>query len=211
MDRHATTAEPLGPLLAELRGCRHCAARFAATATAHAPNPIVRASRTARMGVVGQAPGLRAHAAATPFADPSGVRLRAWMGVDEAAFYDEARFAMLPMGFCFPGYDARGSDLPPPRDCAPLWRPRLFAALPALETLLLIGRAALAWHLPAARGRKLAEIVRDGATQDADGRIVIPLPHPSWRNNAWLKANPWFETETLPVLRATVADALLPP
>ena len=200
--------EDLAPLLEELRACGHCASRFAATVTAHAPNPVFQIAPGARLCVAGQAPGLRAHGAGKPFADPSGIRLRTWLGVDEATFYDPARFAIVPMAFCFPGYDAKKHDLPPPPDCARLWRARLFAALPAIETLVLVGKAAIAWHLPALRSHPLAEIVGGGPYRDGAGRRLIPLPHPSWRNNAWLKKHPWFETDTLPALRAAIAPLL---
>ena len=198
----------LAPLLARIRTCRHCAGRFAASASAHAPNPVLRASPGATVCVAGQAPGIRVHRSGRPFTDPSGVRLRAWMGVDEATFYDETRIAILPMAFCFPGHTPTRADLPPPRDCARLWRAPLFEALPAIRLILLVGKAAQDWHLGDRAG--MGERVRrwTDSPSPQSGVELVPLPHPSWRNNAWLKANPWFETETLPRLRASLARHL---
>ena len=150
--------------------------------------------------------------------DPSGVRLRRWMGVDEAEFYESGRVAIAPMAFCFPGYDGKsatgkGGDLPPPKVCAAIWRDRVMAhVLPGLEVMVLVGGYSQAWHLGAARGRTLTETVgawRDRVSDaEAGGPLVLPLPHPSWRNNAWLKANPWFEDELVPVLQRSVRRAL---
>ena len=201
-------AEPLPALLDRIRACRHCAPRFAATVSAHAPRPVLRATATATVCVAGQAPGIRVHASGKPFTDPSGVRLRAWMGVDEATFYDTARIAILPMAFCFPGHDARRADLPPPKDCARLWREPLFAALPRLALVLLVGKATQDWHLGGREG--MTERVRRSTDTPFTGCGIefIPLPHPSWRNNAWLKANPWFESDTLPKLREALSRHL---
>ena len=195
----------------EARACWACAERFAATRSAHEPRPVLRPSRTARICVAGQAPGVRVHASGTPFDDPSGDRLRAWMGVDRAVFYDDARIAILPMGFCFPGHDAKGGDLPPPKLCAELWRDRLMALQPQFELVLLVGQYAQAWHLGAWREKSLTETVRnwaaylEGGKGRGAGPMLFPTPHPSWRNNAWLKKNPWFEAEALPRLRAEIA------
>lgn len=196
----------LASLIDEIRACRHCAERFAATASGHAPRPVLRASATATVCIAGQAPGIRVHHSGKPFTDPSGDRLREWMGVDEALFYDEARVAILPMAFCFPGHTPRRADLPPPKDCARLWRARLFETLPAIRLILLVGKAAQDWHLGGAAG--MGERVRRWTDNPASSDMVehVPLPHPSWRNNAWLKANPWFETETLPKLRAALSQ-----
>lgn len=165
---------------------------------------MLRASATARIGVFGQAPGVRVNASGVPFSDPSGVRLREWMGVSDAEFYDETRIAIVPMGFCFPGHDANGGDLPPRRECAEAWRERLMAAMPRLELVLLVGSYAQGWHLPAADTRAgLSATV--ASWRDILGRpqrpACLPLPHPSWRNNAWLRANPWFADQVLPDLR----------
>lgn len=173
----------------------------------HEPRPVLRAEPTARIGLFSQAPGIRAHDAGLPFKDPSGVRLRGWMGVDESEFYDAGKIAIVPMGFCFPGYDAKGGDLPPRRECAAAWRTRLMQHLPRLELVLLVGGYAQKWHLPEARRRSLTDTVRDWRSfyEREDGQLrYLPLPHPSWRNSFWLKANPWFEAEVLPVLRNEV-------
>lgn len=190
-------------LRAEILACRHCADRFAATETAHAPRPVFRGAASARILIVGQAPGARVHASGVPFDDPSGDRLRGWMGVDRATFYDETRIAILPMAFCFPGYDAKGSDLPPPPDCARLWRARALGLFPGVRLTLCIGQYAQRWHL-GTRG-SLTETVRGWRAHQPG---LVPLPHPSWRNTAWLKRNPWFEAEVLPVLRRAVAAEL---
>ena len=149
--------------------------------------------------------------------DPSGVRLRDWMGVSEAEFYESGRLAIAPMAFCFPGYDGKsptgkGGDLPPPKVCAAIWRERVMAHLGGLRLILLVGSYSQAWHLGPRRGRTLTETV--GAWRErvaeAGGPLVLPLPHPSWRNNAWLKKHPWFEDEVVPLLRRRVRDALGP-
>lgn len=202
-------SQALETLLAEIHACRKCADAPDGAPLPHAPRPVLRVGPTARLCVCGQAPGTRVHASGVPFSDPSGERLRAWMGVTEAEFYDTARVAIVPMGFCFPGLDAKGGDLPPRKECAPLWRDRLFALLPRIELILLVGQYAQRWHLGARRGSSLAETVRNWhAFAAGDGMACIPLPHPSWRNNAWLKANPWFEAEVLPHLRAEVRRLL---
>lgn len=187
-------------LLRDIRACRVCAAHLP-----HEPRPVVRARPTARLCIVGQAPGTRVHASGMPFTDPSGDRLRSWLGVDEAAFYDERRVAIVPMGFCFPGLDAKGGDLPPRRECAPLWRERLFAELKEIKLTLVVGSYAQAWHL---KGRKKASLTETVKAWREYGPQYIPLPHPSWRNNAWVKKNPWFESELLPELRRRVAKVL---
>jgi uracil-DNA glycosylase len=191
--------EGVAALEAEVRACRRCAERFAATRTAHAPRPVPWLSGHARVLLAGQAPGAQVHAKGRPFDDPSGDRLRAWLGVDRVAFYDRRRFAVLPMAFCFPGYDARGADLPPPPVCAAAWRARALAAMPQVRLTLLIGGYAQAWRL--GRGPVTATVA---AWRDAPAD-VLPLPHPSWRNTGWLKRNPWFEAELVPALRQRVA------
>lgn len=150
------------------------------------------------------------HASGVPFTDPSGERLRAWMGVTSAEFYDEARVAIVPMSFCFPGQDDKGSDLPPRGECAALWHRTLFAELPQIELVLAVGAYAQAFHLGASRGKTLQETMlcwREHLEIARHPR-VFPLPHPSWRNNAWLKKNPWFEAELLPVLRGEIRRLL---
>lgn len=197
--------ESFDDLARAVRGCRLCAETFAATATAHAPRPVFWARPGARILIVGQAPGARVHESGVPFSDPSGDRLRRWMDIAEAEFYDRDRIAILPMAFCFPGYDARGGDLPPPPICARIWRDRVFAELPAARLTLLVGGYAQKWHLGgAARGGVTRTVAgwRDHAPR------LFPLPHPSWRNTAWLKKNPWFEADLVPELRRAVRAAL---
>ncbi len=167
------------------------------------PRPILQIDPRARVLVAGQAPGVKAHEAAKPFADASGKKLRSWMGVDDETFYDASRVAILPMGFCYPGKGKSG-DSPPRPECAPTWRERILAALPNIEVTLIIGKYALDWHL-AGQYKTLTEAVRDGADPD---RGIFPMPHPSPRNIAWLKRNPWFEEERLPALQKAIAEAL---
>jgi len=204
----AADAETLEAVLRDLRACRVCRdAPLYLPALPHQPRPVIQASASARICIAGQAPGTRVHASGQPFTDPSGVRLRGWLGLDEATFYDAEKVAIVPMGHCFPGLDAKGGDRPPRRECAPLWRERVFAALPAIELVLAIGRYAQAWHLGPSEGANLSETVanwREILARPEHPR-VLPLPHPSWRNNAWLKRNPWFDRELVPVLRTEVA------
>ena len=176
----------------------------------HEPRPVLRVSATARICIASQAPGTRVHASGTPFTDPSGDRLRAWMGVDRETFYDVSRIAIVPMGFCFPGLDAKGGDLPPRRECAPAWRNEVFAALPSVELLLVIGSYAQKWHLGEQARPALTETMNRWREimMASTGPKMIPLPHPSWRNNAWLKRNPWFEADLLPVLRREIKRLL---
>ncbi len=190
-------------LIDDIRACRLCAVRFAATATGHKPRPVVWFRPGARVLIVGQAPGARVHESGRPFTDPSGDRLRAWLGMDEATFYDRDKVAILPMGFCFPGYDAKGSDLPPPRICAETWRDRVMAALGDVRLTLLVGGYAQKWHLGSKAG--VTETVRRWRDHAPD---LYPLPHPSWRNTAWLRKNPWFEAELLPELRQRLEEVL---
>lgn len=198
----------LEAMLHAVRACRICRdAPRRLPPLPHQPRPVIQASATARLCVAGQAPGTRVHASGRPFTDPSGVRLRRWLGIDETVFYDPARVAVVPMGFCFPGQDAKGGDLPPRRECAPTWHARVFAAMPQIELVLAIGRYAQDWHLGDQKGRDLTAIVADWrALLDRPAMPrVLPLPHPSWRNNAWLRRNPWFESELVPVLQREVA------
>ncbi len=187
-------------LIAEIRACRVCA-----EALPHEPRPVVQLHAEARVVIVGQAPGTRVHESGVPFTDPSGDRLRDWMGVDWDTFYDPAKVSIAPAGFCFPGLDAKGGDLPPRKECAPLWQARVFAAMPHVELIVLPGAYGQAHHLAKRRKRSLTETVRSWRDY---GPRHFPLPHPSWRNNAWLKKNPWFDAEVLPDLRRRVAAAL---
>lgn len=203
MSRPAPRRETPEALAHEIRQCGACAAAFAATDIGHAPRPVVHLSARARILVTGQAPGARVHASGLSFDDASGDRLRAWMGIDRATFYDADRIAIASAAFCFPGYSASGSDLPPPRCCARLWRARVLAAMPQVDLTLLIGRHAHA--LAGTRHPTVTEAVR-GWREGAPS--VFVLPHPSWRNTGWLRRNPWFAEEVLPALRAAVAERL---
>ena len=200
----------LSALAAQVRQCRICEDTPRGRPLPHPPRPVLVPSSTARILIAGQAPGTRVHASGVPFDDRSGDRLRDWMGVDRTTFYDARRVAMLPMGFCFPGLDASGSDLPPRRECAPAWRERLVAAMPQVDLVLVIGRYAQDWHLGADGGRGVDERVRGWRQifERPGPRRHLPLPHPSWRNTAWLRRNPWFEAELLPVLRSEIAERL---
>ena len=194
----------LNAAIAACRLCRDAPAR--GDPLPHEPRPVAVISTAARILIAGQAPGLRVHESGLPFNDASGDRLRDWLGVTREDFYDPSKFAIVPMGFCFPGYDAKGSDLPPRRECAPLWRARVMAAMPQVELVLEIGQYAQGWHLGAARAKNMTETVRDWRRHllRNDPPAVLPLPHPSWRNTAWLKRNPWFAGEVLPELRKRV-------
>ncbi|WP_300378977.1 uracil-DNA glycosylase family protein [Henriciella sp.] len=195
-------SDDLQSYLDRVRACRKCEGDMQRPA-----NPILRAASPARILIASQAPGNLADVSSKPFNDPSGVRLRAWMGVSDEEFYDESRIAIAPMGFCFPGYDTKGGDLPPMKVCAPTWRDGLLARLPKLELVLAIGGYAQRWHLGRAGAKTLTENVRNWRVH-LNERGVLPTPHPSWRNNAWLKKNPWFEAELLPVLRERVRALL---
>lgn len=190
-------------LAARIGACRLCAPRFAATATAHAPRPVPWFSARAPLLIAGQAPGARVQARGRPFDDASGARLRDWTGLSEATFWDRERVAFAPMAFCFPGYDARGADLPPPPLCAATWRAQVLAALPGVRLVLLVGGASQRWHLGPGR---VAQRVADWRRLAAGG--IFALPHPSWRTTAWQRANPWFADQVLPALRGAVQEVL---
>lgn len=198
--------EELGAAIARCRLCRDAARGGPQFRLPHEPHPVAVISGKARILIAGQAPGLRVHETGLPFNDASGDRLRDWLKVGRQEFYDADRFAIVPMGFCFPGYDAKGSDLPPRRECAPLWRERVLAAMPQIELVLAIGQYAQAWHLGPARGRTMTETVMDWRRHLGRNEqpAILPLPHPSWRNTAWLKRNSWFAEELLPELQKRV-------
>mgnify|MGYP005840413725 CR=1 FL=1 len=197
------TRAPDAALTREIAACRLCADRFAATATAHAPRPVPWFSASARLLIAGQAPGLRVHRSGRPFDDPSGDRLRDWLGLDRAAFYDTRRVAIVPMAFCFPGYDAKGADLPPPKLCARSWHDRVMRALPDVALTVIVGGHAQKYHL----GTRAGVTATVAAWRDhAPARFA--LPHPSWRNTAWLQRNPWFAAELLPALRARMHEVM---
>ncbi|RLJ41049.1 uracil-DNA glycosylase [Litoreibacter meonggei] len=197
---------PISTLKRDLSACQICKDRFAATHTAHAPRPVVWFEKSARILIAGQAPGARVHESGKPFTDPSGDRLRDWMDVDDATFYDRSRVAILPMAFCFPGYTAKGADLPPPPICAKTWRAPILAQLPDIRLTLLIGGYAQKYHL----GKTTPSVTETVTSWREHASAIIPLPHPSWRNTAWIKRNPWFETELLPVLKSRVKEVLAP-
>lgn len=208
--RSSSAEQALHGLIGEIRACRICCDAPIGPPLPHEPRPVLRVSATARIGVFGQAPGTRVHASGVPFTDPSGVRLRSWMGVSEEEFYDQSRIAIVPMGFCFPGLNAKGGDLPPRKECASAWRSKVMAALPRLEVVLLVGSYAQAWHLGGEVREDLTATVKAWReiTSAARGPCFWPLPHPSWRNNRWLKDNPWFAAQLLPALQADVRYAL---
>lgn len=189
----------LAALLAEVHACRVCEA-----ALGFPPRPVVQAGAGARILIVGQAPGSRVHASGVPWDDDSGDRLRGWLGIDHATFYDPEAVALVPMGLCYPG-KGQGGDLPPRRECAPLWHARLLAGMPNLKLTLLVGRYAQAAYLPRAFRGSMTEAVRRHAEMPAG---LFPLPHPAWRSRLWMAKHPWFEAEVLPALQARVADVL---
>ena len=186
-------------LLNDVRACTICAAHLPA-----GPRPVLQVHARARILIAGQAPGRKVHASGVPFDDASGERLRQWLGVDRDVFYNPERVAILPMGFCWPGTGTSG-DLPPRRECAPQWRTRLLAALPNIELTLVIGQYAMAWHLPECAGANLTDTVKAWRRHWPG---VLPLPHPSPRNNLWLKANPWFVAEVIPALQRRVTSII---
>lgn len=192
--------EPFETVADEARQCTLCQPFLD-----HPVRPVLTGSSRARIRLVGQAPGTRVQASGKPFTDPSGERLRAWMGVSEAEFYNPDILAITPMGFCFPGLDAKGGDKPPRKECAPLWQSRCTQALPDVELTLLIGQYAQRWYLAERACKTLTETVSHW--RNAWPKYVA-LPHPSWRNNAWLKRNPWFEQDVLPVLQKRIRSIL---
>lgn len=206
--KRRTNPESLDNLLVRVRACTLCAAHLTL-----GPRPVLQAHTTARILIAGQAPGRKVHASGVPFDDVSGERLRAWLGLSREVFYDPQQVAILPMGFCYPGTGKSG-DLPPRPECAPAWRDALMARLPHIALTVVLGRYALPYHVPEAKGT-LAEIMRRDATATTgatgatahDGAVVV-LPHPSPRNQLWLRRNPWFEAEQLPLLRERVTQVL---
>lgn len=185
-------AQDLDTLLGDIRDCRLCAGDIPA------PRPVVQAAPGAKVRIVGQAPGTRVHASGKPFTDPSGDRLRDWLGIDQTIFYDPQQIAITPMGFCFPGLDEKGGDKPPPARCAKHWQAALSSQLQHVELTLLVGLYAQRHFLGKRAKPTLTQTVRAWREYAPS---IIPLPHPSWRNNSWLKKNPWFAEEVLPMLR----------
>ena len=190
---------PLRDLAQEIRACTLCSAYLPL-----GPRPIIQVNHSAKILIVGQAPGSQVHETGIPFDDPSGNRLREWMGIDKSVFYDELKLAIVPMGFCFPGTGKSG-DLPPRLECAETWRKKLLNELPQISLTLVIGQYAQAWHLGQLVKENLTETVK---AWKEFGPEIIPLPHPSPRNNIWLKKNPWFEQEVLSKLQAKVKSIL---
>lgn len=191
-------------LVEKLGACDICKARFHSTKTQHRPRPVVWFSAKSSILIAGQAPGLRVHESGIPFDDRSGDRLRHWLGVDRSAFYDRDLFSVVPMAFCFPGYNASGHDLPPPKICASTWREDVMASLPNIKLTVLIGKYAMDWHLGG--NKPVKERVANWKLHQPS---TFVLPHPSWRNTGWLKANPFFESEVIPVLRSAVQEVMV--
>ncbi len=185
----------LDALLRAVRACRACEAHLPL-----GPRPVLQAGTTAHIIVVGQAPGLRVHTTGIPWDDPSGERLRAWMGVDKEVFYDASRVAIIPMGYCYPGR-GNGGDMPPRHECATLWLDQLLAGLPGIEVTLLIGQYAQRHFLGSRRKHSLAATVE---AWEEYAPQFIPLPHPSPRNQPWFKRHAWFEQRLVPMLRGRI-------
>lgn len=194
----------------DISGCRICVDAPKGKPLPHEPRPVAVLSNTARIAICGQAPGTRVHASGVPFTDPSGDRLRDWMGIGNELFYDPARLSIIPMGFCFPGLDAKGGDLPPRRECAKRWHENVFEAMPQIELILAVGMYAQKWHLGKLAHSTLSETVADWRSILANtGKpVIFPLPHPSWRNNSWISKRPWFASELLPELRKLVGKSI---
>lgn len=190
----------LDAVLAEARACRHCEKHLPL-----GPRPVLRASPSARVLIVGQAPGTKVHETGIPWNDASGDRLRDWLGVTRDTFYDESLFAIVPMGFCYPGRQPQGGDNPPRPECAPMWHPRLRPLLPEIRLTLLVGSYAQAHYLGDRRGKTMTETVR--AFRD-HLPAFLPTPHPSWRTTHWIKKNPWFERELLPELQSRICQII---
>lgn len=214
-------ADDLTALIGNIESCKICRLEPSGVVLPHEPRPVVRVSQTARVVIAGQAPGVRVHNTGIPFNDPSGDRLRDWMKISRDVFYDQSRLAIVPMGFCFPGHDKHKGDLPPRPECAKTWHDTLFEALPQIKVVLAIGAHAHAYHLKrldrlgkstaknkSVRSKSVLSMTETVSNWrfylDGDPKVFV-LPHPSWRNNAWLKKHPWFETETLPAMRAELA------
>jgi uracil-DNA glycosylase len=198
----------LADLAPRIRACRICRDTPTGKPLPHEPRPVFQASRTAQILIAGQAPGTRVHASGRPFTDPSGDRLRDWMGIELEVFYDPTQIAIAPMGFCFPGLDGKGGDLPPRPECARHWRVELMAAMPQVRFIVALGLYAQRWHLGPRAALRLHETVANWRKMIDLSPPVLPLPHPSWRNNHWLHDNPWFAEELLPFLRQEVKRIL---
>ena len=186
--------------LQEIQRCQICAAHLAL-----GPRPVVRAASTAKLLIIGQAPGTRVHETGVPWNDPSGDRLRDWLNVGREVFYDDSQIAIMPMGFCYPGVAKNGGDAPPRPECAPAWHAKILQHLPNLELTLLVGGYAQAYYLGGERLKTMTETVRNWRQYSPQ---FVVTPHPSWRNTAWLKKNRWFEKEIIPYLRGRIGPLL---
>ena len=201
------TGSQIDKLASEIKNCTICRDSPIVVPLPHEPRPVVVMSSTARIVICGQAPGTRVHQSGMPFTDPSGERLRDWLAVSDEVFYDVSKFAIVPMGFCFPGNDATGGDLPPRKECALNWHDNVFEAMPQLELFVLIGLYAQKYHLGGRAKKSLTDTVANWEEYfqaDEKGRRYLPLPHPSWRNSGWIKKNAWFERGLLPVLKKEI-------
>jgi len=194
------TAETLPALLARVRQCDVCVQHLPL-----GPRPVVRAATSAKLLIVGQAPGTKVHETGIPWNDPSGERLRDWLGLSPEAFYDTSNIAIIPTGFCYPGRDPKGGDLPPRSECAPLWHAQIFSHLKSVELTLLVGRYAQKAVLGPKMLRTMTETIRAWRSFQPS---ILPLPHPSWRTLHWARKNPWFEAEVLPELKTRVYATL---
>lgn len=209
----------LSTLVERIEACKICHQNPSGSVLPHEPRPVVRVSQTARVLIAGQAPGVRVHNTGIPFNDPSGDRLRGWMNISHDDFYDQSKLAIVPMGFCFPGHDKYKGDLPPRPECRKTWHDDLFRSLPQIKVILAIGAHAHAYHLkrlnkfkpssaPGKSAPSMTETVQNWRHYIDGSPKIFVVPHPSWRNNAWLKKHPWFEGEVLPTMRAELANWL---
>ena len=212
MTANITMNSELEQLKNQIDKCRICRTVPIGPPLKHEPRPVIRVSKTARICIAGQAPGTRVHTTGIPFNDPSGDRLRDWLGINKEIFYDESQIAIVPMGFCFPGLDEKGSDLPPRPECRKTWHDKVFRELTALELIIPIGKYAHSYHLGTSWNLPVSETIQNwwelSKKTDQNLPRFLPLPHPSWRNSGWLKKNPWFESEILPILKSEVAGIL---
>ncbi|UTO29237.1 uracil-DNA glycosylase family protein [Bartonella harrusi] len=193
----------------KIHSCRVCLYHpFYFPPLPHEPKPVVYLSNTALIAIAGQAPGLRVHETSIPFNDRSGERLRSWLDITKEEFYNRSHFAIVPMGFCFPGYDQNKSDLPPRRECREIWHKEVFQAMPQIKLVLAIGSYAQKWHIAELKHKTVSATVHDWrnilSIRQPQGYNVMPLPHPSWRNTSWLQKNPWFNDELIVYLRRLI-------
>lgn len=198
-------------LFNEIKNCKICIDNPEKKELPHAPNPVVVMSNNAKIVICGQAPGNKVNQSGIPFTDPSGDRLREWLGVDEDSFYNSGNFSIVPMGFCFPGLDNKGGDLPPRKECAKKWHGRVFEVMPQLDLYLLVGGYAQKYHLGKRVQKSVTETVvswKSYIQNPIDGKRFLPLPHPSWRNTGWIKKHEFFSEELLPFLKNEVKNLL---